>query len=251
MKAMELHSVENQRIAVIDVARGLALMAMTAFHFTWDLANFRVIDPQIMFQPFAVWSARSIAATFLFLAGAGLFLAHEKSINWRGFGWRFAQVGGAALLISAATWFATPDAFIFFGILHQIAFASLAGLAFLRLPWWAVLASGLLVLFSRTHLQTALLDAPWWWWSGLSQVIPVSNDYVPVFPFSAMVLLGIAAAKIGRITGVLANIAQFDSDNGATRFLQFLGRHSLVYYLLHQPVIIAVLYGFLWLSGRI
>ena len=125
------------------------------------------------------------------------------------------------------------------------------GLLFLRAPWWVSAAAGLFVLFARPLLQTPLLDAPIWWWSGLSAITPVSNDYVPVFPFFGMVLLGIAAAQLSRERGWLVYLALPQMNQPVARFLRFLGRHSLVYYLLHQPVMIGLLYGFLWLSGRI
>jgi uncharacterized membrane protein len=232
------------RIALIDLLRGVALIAMTTFHFGWDLGMFGVINPAVMFEPGPRWYARCIAGTFLFLVGFSLYLAHRKSINWRGFAVRLAQIAGAAALISIATYFATPDAFIFFGILHSIALASVLGLLFLRLPWWVSAAAGLFVL-------PPLLDAPMWWWSGLSAITPVSNDYVPVFPFFGMVLLGMAAAQLSRDRGWLVSLALPQLEQPVARFLRFLGRHSLVYYLLHQPVMIALLYGFLWLSGRI
>jgi uncharacterized membrane protein len=242
---------QKLRIALVDLLRGVALIAMTTFHFGWDLGMFGVIDPAFMFQPGPRWYARGIAGTFLFLVGFSLYLAHRKKIDWRGFLVRLAQIGGAAAVISIATWFATPNAFIFFGILHSIALASIIGLLFLRLPWWTTSAAGLFVLLARPLLQTPLLDAPLWWWSGLSQITPVSNDYVPVFPFAGMVLLGIAAAQLSRERGWLVYLALPQLNQPVARFLRFIGRHSLVYYLLHQPVMIGLLYGFLWLSGRI
>ncbi len=99
--------------------------------------------------------------------------------------------------------FATPEAFIFFGILHSIALASVLGLAFLRRPGGRPQRPGIFVLVSRPFLQTPLLDGPSWWWTGLSAIIPVSNDYVPVFPFFGMVLLGIAAAQLAGSQGWL------------------------------------------------
>jgi uncharacterized membrane protein len=243
--------VRGFRIAPVDLMRGVALIAMTTFHFAWDLGMFGVIDPAVMFQPGPRWYARCIAGTFLFLVGFSLYLAHRKKIDWRGFLVRLAQVGGAAAVISVATFFATPDAFIFFGILHSIALASLIGLLFLRLPWWATGAAGLFVLLARPLLRTPLLDDPFWWWSGLSAITPVSNDYVPVFPFFGMVLLGIAAAQLSRHRGWLVYLALPQLNQPAARFLRFIGRHSLVYYLLHQPVMIGLIYGFLWLSARI
>ncbi|MCU0789992.1 MAG: DUF1624 domain-containing protein, partial [Nitratireductor sp.] len=186
----------RSRIELIDLLRGVALIAMTTFHFGWDLGMFGIIDPRFMFEPGPRWYARGIAGTFLFLVGFSLYLAHRKGIRWRAFLFRLLQVGGAAALITVATFIATPDAFIFFGILHSIALASVLGLAFLRLPWWVTGAAGLFVLLSRPWLQTPLLDASPFWWTGLSAIIPVSNDYVPVFPFFGMVLIGMAAAQL-------------------------------------------------------
>jgi uncharacterized membrane protein len=242
---------QGSRIALIDLMRGLALIAMTTFHFGWDLGMFGVIDPRVMFEPGPRWYARAIAGTFLFLVGFSLYLAHRKGIAWPAFLIRLAQVGGAAAAITIATYIATPNAFIFFGILHSIALASVLGLAFLRLPWWATGAAGLFVLLSRPMLQTPVLDAPMWWWTGLSAIIPVSNDYVPVFPFFGMVLIGMAAAQLAHSRGWLVRLALIRFDGKAGRFLQFIGRHSLVYYLLHQPVMIGILFAALKVAGRI
>ncbi len=142
------------RIALIDLMRGVALIAMTIFHLGWDLGMFAVIDMRVMFEPGPRWFARCIAGTFLFLVGFSLWLAHRDGISWRPWLIRLAQVGGAAAVITIATWFATPDAFIFFGILHSIALASVLGLAFLRLPWWATAVAAIFVLVSRPFLQT-------------------------------------------------------------------------------------------------
>jgi uncharacterized membrane protein len=248
---LQAPSAVTGRIPLVDLLRGVALIAMTGFHFAWDLGMFRLIDPAVMFEPGARWTARVIAGSFLFITGFSLFLAHGHGLKIRSYFIRLAQIAGATAIISIATRIATPEAFIFFGILHQIAFATIAGLLFLRLPWWVTAAAGFFVLLSRPWLQTAALDAPIWWWTGLSEVIPISNDYVPVFPFFGMVLLGIPAASLMTAMGWMAAIAQPKLDALPARFLRFLGRHSLVYYLLHQPVMIGLLYGFLWLSGRI
>ncbi len=251
MNHIQAETLQTTRIGLVDMVRGIALLAMTAFHFSWDLGMFGFINPSVMFEPFPVWSARSIAGTFLFLVGFSLFLAHSNGVRWRALVRRIAMVGGAAAIISLATAYATPDAFIFFGILHSITFASIAGLFFLRLPWWLNAIAGVFVLVSRPWLQTPLLDAPIWWWSGLSKIIPISNDYVPVFPFFGMVLLGIAAAGLLAQLDLTRRLAALKLQSAPVRFLRFLGRNSLAYYLLHQPVMLALLYGFAKLSGRI
>ncbi len=91
-----------------------------------------------------------------------------KGIRWRGFLIRLAMVAGAALAISVVTYIAVPGAFIFFGILHEIALASLLGLAFLRLPALVTLVVAAAVIAAPFYARAAMFDHPWWWWLGLS-----------------------------------------------------------------------------------
>lgn len=241
----------TSRIGAIDIARGVALVAMTIFHFCWDLAMFRLINPEVMTSPAMIWFARSIAGSFLFLVGFSLVLAHSKGINWPGFFYRLALIVGAAALITSVTYFATPEAYIYFGILHSIAVASVLGLAFLNLDWRVTITIALIFLFGRSMLSTPALDAPVWWWTGLSVNFADSNDYVPIFPFFGMVLLGVAGARLASASGTLQKFNRLDGNNAISRLLEFIGRNSLAYYLLHQPVMLAILSGFLWVSGRI
>ncbi|MCB1462075.1 MAG: DUF1624 domain-containing protein [Nitratireductor sp.] len=247
----------GKRIALIDLARGLALVAMTAFHFCWDLEMFAILPRGFMGSAGMIWAARIIAGSFLFLVGFSLFLAHGPDIargmgiRWRPFLIRLGQIVAAAALITVATWFAEPNALVFFGILHSIALGSVLALTFLRAPWWLTAAAGLAVLTLRDALRTEALDAPIFWWSGLSRIVPVSVDYVPVFPFFGMILLGLAAANLATPRDLLATLAAPRLDGPTSRLLRFIGRHSLIYYLAHQPVMLAILYSILWLGGRV
>ena len=237
---------QPKRIAAIDVARGIALLAMASYHFTWDLEFFGYTEPGL--TAFGWWKiyARCIASTFLFLVGVSLYLAHGKKIRWNGFWKRFAMVAGAALAISAVTWFVTPDSFIFFGILHEIALASLLGLAFLRLPPLATLVVAALVIAAPFYLRSQSFDHPALWWVGLSATNPHSNDYVPLLPWFGAVLVGIAAAKLATLSGVRARLANLEPGRWANP-LVFIGRHSLAFYLIHQPL----LFGCVWLFSQI
>jgi uncharacterized membrane protein len=233
----------KHRIDAIDIARGIALLAMAIYHFTWDLGFFGYVEPGMATTGGWKIFARCIASSFLFLAGVSLFLAHADGVRWSGYWRRLAMVAGAALAISAATYIATPSGFIFFGILHQIALASLLGLAFLRLPALLTLAVAVLVVAAPQFLRSEFFDPPWWWWTGLSQSLPRSNDYVPVFPWFGAVLAGLAAAKIARQTGLISRLAEIHAGRWARPAI-FAGRHSLAVYLIHQPVLIACVWAF-------
>lgn len=239
------------RIEALDLARGVALVAMTIFHFAFDLELFGLKEPGYISQPHWKYFARSIASSFLFLTGFSLYLAHANGIRWRGWSIRMVKIVASALVITIATYFATPNQYIFFGILHAIAFASLAGLLFLRMPWVLIVMIAAGVFAMRYFGRTQLLDAPLWYWTGLSAVNPNSSDYVPVFPWFSAPLLGIAFAKLCEKMNWMAYLSKPQFEQKTARFLKFLGRNSLVYYLLHQPVMIGLLISVLWLGGYI
>lgn len=239
---MHEKSPPRQRIDAIDIARGVALLAMAVYHFAWDLEFFGYVEPGLTAVGGWKLFARSIASSFLFLAGVSLFLAHANGIRWSGYLRRLAMVAGAALAISVATRLATPDGFIFFGILHEIALASILCLAFVRLPAIVTLLAAGLIIAGPHFLRSPFFNDPWWWWTGLSQALPRSNDYVPVFPWMGAVLAGVAAAKIARRTGLLSWLAGLDFGRWSGP-LAFAGRHSLATYLIHQPVLIACVWA--------
>ena len=236
------------RIALLDVARGVALIGMTVFHFAYDLMLFDLQEPGYTSQFHWKYLAKSVATTFLLLTGASLYLAHVDRIRWRGWGWRFLKIAAGALAITIVTRFALPESFVFFGILHIIAFASVVGLVFVQLPWWISVASGLAILVINSTVHMEILNAPFWHWTGLSEVTPRSIDYFPVFPWLAPALLGIGAVRLLHEKRLLNPLAVPKLNGPAGRFLRFLGRNSLVYYLLHQPVLAGLLWGWVQLT---
>lgn len=237
------------RITLIDTLRGLALVAMATYHFTWDLEFFGYLDAGTATQGFFRIYARSIASSFLFLAGVSLVLAHFPTIRWRSFWKRFAIVAGAAIAISIATLAAFPNEWIYFGILHNIALSSLVGLAFLRLP--ALVTGAVVVLIAAAmivdySLAPGLLDSAsfntrFLSWLGFAEIPPRSNDYVPLFPWVAALLGGIAVARFAISMNWLPRLA---AAQARPNLLSKAGRHSLIIYLVHQPVLIALVYLF-------
>ncbi|MGF9567309.1 DUF1624 domain-containing protein [Neorhizobium sp. JUb45] len=240
---------KRPRILLIDTLRGLALIAMASYHFTWDLGFFGYIDPETATQGAWKLYARCIASSFLFLAGFSLVLAHLSAIRWQSFAKRFGMVAGAALVISLGTLFALPDEWIHFGILHNIALSGLIGLAFLRLPAVvtaliaiAIAAAGYINgyvspgIFSSEFFNPRILN-----WTGFAATPPRSNDFVPLFPWLAAPLLGIAIGKLAVTRGWLTHLAKVQTKPNV---LGRAGQHSLAFYLIHQPVLIGLVYLF-------
>jgi uncharacterized membrane protein len=240
---------KSPRILLIDTLRGVALIAMATYHFSWDLEFFGYLDPGTATSGFFKIYARSIASSFLFLAGVSLVLAHGRGIRWKSFWKRFAIVAGAAAAISVATYIAFPNEWIYFGILHNIAVSSVIGVLFLRLPLAIGIAVPIVIVAAMIAdasivpgiLSSPVFDTRWLSWLGFADLPPRSNDYVPLFPWLAALLAGVAIARIAIARGwnvKLAGIQRRDT------LLAKAGRHSLIVYLVHQPVLIGLVYLF-------
>ncbi len=237
------------RLAVIDVARGGALVAMAAFHATWDLGYLQLTPENVALGDAGRWSARVIAASFLVLVGVSLTLAHGAGFRRRPFLVRLTQVAGAALAITAATRVAFPDAYIFFGILHCIAVSSVLALPFLRLPAPVTLGVAALLLTAPLLPVPVLFDAPVLAFLGLGTRAIVANDYVPLLPWSGFVLAGLALARLGLPTLRTSPLGAWTPRTALPRGLALGGRHSLAVYLVHQPLLLSLASAWLWLAG--
>ena len=95
-----------------------------------------------------------------------------------------------------------------------------------------------------------VFDQPWLVWTGLSSIVPVSVDFEPVFPWVAPFLAGIAAGRIGTRAGLWNRLAGWPTDSRRLwRVLAWPGRNSLLVYLVHQPVLIALVRAWAALWG--
>ncbi|MER0238221.1 heparan-alpha-glucosaminide N-acetyltransferase [Fulvimarina sp. MAC8] len=233
---------ERGRIDTIDVARAIALIAMAVYHFAWDLDNFGYVTRGMATSGGWIIFARCIASSFLFLVGFSLILAHAKGIRWRPFLIRLAQIVASALAITVVTIFVTPDSFVFFGILHHIAVASLLGLFFIRVPWPVTLLLGVCVIALPLFFRSEFFDPAYLVWIGLNATPPFSNDFVPIFPFFGVVLLGMAAGRLTADYQLLRFVRRMDPWLGPLRQTAVLGRHSLAFYLLHQPILFGLVF---------
>jgi len=237
------------RIAAIDLARGIALVAMIVYHFAFDLRLNGLIAVDVATDPGWVLLARATAGTFLFLVGVNLVLATRRGIRPWPFLHRLGLIAGGAALVSLATWLLAafagmgPQTFVFFGILHAIAVGSVFAIPFLQAPPYVTAITGALVLFAP--LLVALPIDPALWWVGLSTSPPRTIDYVPIFPWFGVILVGVVAGRVLVDQGAERTLARWQPVNPIPRFVIRAGQWTLLIYILHQPI----LFGALWVAA--
>ena len=233
--------VQGVRFDRLDALRGVAMVWMAVFHLSFDLNFYGLLQPRQNFyhDPFWTQQRTAIVSLFLLCAGLGQAIALQAGQGWPRFWRRWAQVAGCAVLVSLGSAWMFPKSWISFGVLHGMAvMLVLARLAApLRGGLWLLGAVALVLPWLVKH---PFFDTPFSNWVGLITRKPVTEDYVPLLPWLGVVWLGVwAGSALLRLAPALRD---WQAD-GVWAVLALLGRRSLLYYMLHQPVMI----GSLWL----
>ncbi|MCH7344967.1 DUF1624 domain-containing protein [Pelomonas sp. CA6] len=224
------------RHARLDALRGLAMVWMTVFHFCFDLSHFRLIQQDFYRDPFWTWQRVAIVSLFLLCAGMGQAQALAQGLPARRFWKRWGQIAVCALLVSVGSWWMFPRSYIHFGVLHGMALMLLLlrfGLHRLGPGLWLL---GLAAVLAPQLLAHPLFDGRALNWVGLVTRKPITEDYVPLLPWLGVMLWGFALARTAALRRWLAGPLP-----RALSPLAWLGRWSLSYYMLHQPVMIGLL----------
>ena len=234
---------KGERFDRLDALRAVAIVWMAAFHFGFDLNYFGLLQPPHNFHRDALWTTQRVCIVSLFVFCAGLSQAvalqalqggpRFPSAFWR----RWAQVAGCAVLVSAGSALMFPRTWIQFGVLHGIAVMLILCRLAAPLRAWLLPLGALCVVLPRV-LKLPLFDHPALSWIGLVTRLPVTEDYVPVLPWLGVMLWGLAAGQwlLQHRRAVLSAPLP-----AALQPLAVLGRWSLSFYMLHQPVLIGAL----------
>jgi len=223
----------HTRLHSLDIFRGWAILLMIVFHFSYDLNYFAFVAIDFHRELFWLLFRYLIVAMFLFSVGVSLKLVHREGIAWDKVKKRSLILLGASLVVSLSTYIEFPSTWVYFGILHFILLVSLVALPFLSRPYLAlILALAILLASALGYLRfhelfvyvQPLLDLP-----------KRTKDFVPFFPWFGVVLLGIVFVHF-RLE------AKFTLNPKALwhKIPAFLGRHSLLVYLVHLPILFAI-----------
>lgn len=236
------HTRPATRFALIDAARGLAVLQMVVYHFIWDLDYFGWLDLAMNRDAPWIWWRAAIVTQFLLLVGISLMLREALKPASADFWKRWWQVALSAALVSAASALLFGSRFIFFGILHFVAVALLLTSPLLRLKGWLVIA-GVAALWLGWNVQHPFFSDPTWSALGFATEKPRTEDYVPLFPWIGVVWLGAALANFWKDRAWSLSPSLRLLDQHAPTGLQWIGRWPLSIYLLHQPIMMGVLWA--------
>lgn len=234
------------RYLFLDELRGLAILNMILFHLCWNIDHLLNIPlPWYHGTAAHVWQLY-ICGSFLLLAGMCIHYTRHLARH-------ILTLGGAAVLITVVTYLAGSETLIVFGILHCMTLCFLCYLLLrpllLRLPAIPGLVLALMLFLFTYHVPQHFLGigpfqitlpSAWYvsyWLSLVGLLSPdfYSADYFPIFPYLFLFLAGYFLGKLPLPDWM---------RRSHCRPLAWLGQHSLIIYLLHQPILYGAMLPF-------
>lgn len=231
----------KKRIWELDALRGLFILIMIGFHLAYDLVylfglvKLSTPESRAVFRFFSNWAG----APFLFISG--LCVTFSSRPVRRGL-----QVIGCGMIITAVTVgmyllnFADKSIIIYFGVLQCLGVCMLLWPLFRRLPAPVLLILGVVLsavgLYLKFHVR---VDFPWLIPVGFVSRSFSSSDYFPLLPNFGYFLVGAFLGKTFYANRISC-FPKVNPGNPLIRFFSFWGRHSLLIYMAHQPVLAAL-----------
>ena len=239
---------ERRRYQVLDTIRGCALVSMMLYHAAWDLVYLFGADWP-WYRGFAayVWQ-QSICWTFILLSGYCFALGRHQ---FR----RGLTVFFCGALITAVTWAWMPENLVLFGVLTLLGSSMLLANGFQgllqRVPPRAGLAGSFLLFLVFRDVNDGYLGFEgarfFRFWAGARDLGTAfagfppadlfSTDYFSFLPWFFLFLTGYFLFRLR---------PEETREIRRVPLVTAMGRRSLLLYMLHQPVI----YALLWL-GRV
>ncbi|MBQ3054665.1 MAG: DUF1624 domain-containing protein [Oscillospiraceae bacterium] len=224
----------SKRIQLFDALRGLSILLMLVHHAAIDLVGLHVLPNRLVFNPVVSTLQFVFASVFILLCG---FSSEFSRHNFR----RAGLLLVCAYALSLVTSF-VPSAYIRFGILHCLGYSILI-YALIGKRISRVSAKTWCLLFLLGYAVYVLVNAGYWenpdhlWMLGIVPPGFASADYFSLMPWFFLFMLGCklgCAAKEGKLPNWVYSFR--------SKFFAAVGRHTLVIYLVHQPIFYGVFY---------
>lgn len=234
----------SKRIWELDALRGIFILLMVVIHLVYDITE--LVPLVELSAPWLDMILHRWGLVFLILSGICVTLGSHPVK-------RGALVFGCGMLCTAATMglylldAAGRDIIIWFGVLHCLGVCMMLWPLLQKIPnralWWVSAGLILLGLYLANHPR---VDFIWLVPLGIPFRGFSSSDYFPLLPNLGYFLLG---AAFGRAVYAKkqTRLPNINPDKPVIRFFTACGRHSLLIYLLHQPVLLAGIYAYVYL----
>jgi len=211
---------------------------MVIYHFCYDLTYFGLYPFHFASSPFWIILRHFIVGLFLLLVGMSLYYGYSKGVDSTKWFKQLRRLGLTALMITIATLIVMPHTWIYFGVIHFIFLAVLIGVFWVRYPLLSLwVGVGILLLYYATPFN-------WRWLFEFLQpllMLPnITEDIVRFFPWFGVVLIGVFIGSRGLFGLRLPKMPT----------LEWMGRHALMLYLVHQPLLFSGFYGVIFLRGE-
>jgi len=226
----------------IDFLRGIAIVMMITFHFFFDLRYFGNYSINLH-SGFWWFFARITATIFILLVGISLTLSYSRAKKRKGlyrkYLYRGIKILSWGLIITLITYLFFREGFIIFGILHFIGIAIILAYPFIRMRFLNLFL-GILFIIAGIYMAGMSFDFSWLMWLGFMPKHFYTFDYFPILPWFGVALIGLFLGNL-----LYPNGRKIISDYNSpfVSFFSFLGRHSLLIYLIHQPILVILLYA--------
>lgn len=234
---MEHDTHARPRLIWLDHARGVAIIAMVVFHFTFDLMYFGLIAPGTVYRPEWRMFESAIAASFLAIAGLSFMLAHGDALRLRSLKKKLLILAVAAAGISGVTYVIFGANMIRFGILHTILVMTVAAILLRRLHWAVLIGAAVAIVALFVFLPSEVPGPAAAQWVIRTTETQFAVDYRPLIPWAAPFLLGMAVKPF---------IKPSRQNQDGLPWLTWLGQKSLTIYLLHQPILFGMFFIYTW-----
>ncbi len=219
----------QQRNHTLDTIRGISVAMMFVFHLIFDLNYFKFTEIPLFSNIFYILWRYLIVSLFLIAVGVSLVYAYRNNFILIKFFRRLLILSLACIFVSLGSYVVFPDSWIYFGILHMILVGSIVAIFFIRLPNLSAFIA--LLIFALQYIEQPEIS---FLFATISTYLPESTvDFYPLFPWLAMILIGIS----------LGHSKSFNRINIRIKIFSFLGRNALILYLTHQ----IILFNTVWL----
>lgn len=242
----------STRFPVIDSLRTLALALMITYHLVYDLDQWTGLAVDVD-TPFWFIIGKIAALLFIFLSGLSSGFSKHPLKN----GLRVLFFG---MIITLVTYVAFPEQYVRFGILHFLGVMMLLYPLIQKLPNGVLIPGSVLAIASGLIIQDQAVNTTLLLPLGFMYPGFATMDFYPLFPYSGVTLLGVLcyryffakqkganasvpAAKKSKKSKAKSVQKDEHKEKAAYPMVAWVSRHSLWIYLIHQPILLGLIFA--------